>query len=111
MSGSIARLHVGTTQLMRLLSTTLHDRGGATAVVAGLVSTALIGFAGLGSETGLWYYTHRSMQAAADSSALGAAAALQAGDSAGYVAEAKAAVAAYGFIDGAAGVSVTVNKP
>jgi hypothetical protein len=51
------------------------------------------------------------MQAAADAGALGAAAALQAGDATGYVAEAKAAVAANGFTDGAAGVTVTVNKP
>src|SRR5438477_2024881 len=104
MSPMIARVHVGTTQLMRLLSATLHDRGGATAVVAGLVSTALIGFAGLGSETGLWYYTYRSMQAAADSSALGAAAALLAADGTSYAAEAKATAARYGFVDGASHV-------
>ncbi|HZV93863.1 MAG TPA: pilus assembly protein TadG-related protein [Caldimonas sp.] len=89
----------------------VRDTDGATAVVAALISTALIGFVGLGSETGLWYYTHRSMQAAADSSALGAAAALQAGDTAGYPAEARAAAAKYGFVPGAAGVTVAVNRP
>jgi Flp pilus assembly protein TadG len=96
---------------VRGLSRLAQDTSGATAVVAALVSTVLIGFVGLGSETGLWYYAHRSMQAAADAGALGAAAALQAGDATGYVAEAKAAVAANGFTDGAAGVTVTVNKP
>jgi Flp pilus assembly protein TadG len=96
---------------LRRLSRLAQDTSGATAVVAALVSTSLIGFVGLGSETGLWYYTHRSMQAAADAGALGAAAALQAGDATGYVAEAKAAVAKYGFTDGVAGTTVTVNKP
>ena len=52
---------------------------GATAVVAGLVFTGLVGFVGLGAETGVWYFTQRSLQAAADSSALSAATALQAG--------------------------------
>jgi Flp pilus assembly protein TadG len=108
---SKARLGAAMTGELRRLSRLAQDTSGATAVVAALVSTALIGFVGLGSETGLWYYTHRSMQAAADSGALGAAAALQAGDATGYVAEAKAAVAKYGFIDGAAGATVTVNKP
>src|SRR5258708_5875500 len=99
---SKARLGAAMTGELQRLSRLAQDTSGATAVVAALVSTALIGFVGLGSETGLWYYTHRSMQAAADSGALGAAAALQAGDATGYVAEAKAAVAKYGFIDGAA---------
>src|SRR5258708_31890018 len=108
---SEARLGAAMTRETRGLSRLAQDTSGATAVVAALVSTALIGFVGLGSETGVWYYTHRSMQAAADAGALGAAAALQAGDATGYVAEAKAAVAKYGFIDSAAGTTVTVNKP
>jgi len=76
----------------RILSRLADDTSGATAIVAALVSTMLIGFVGLGSETGLWYYTHRSMQAAADSGAVGAAVALQVG-TASYAAEAKAAAA------------------
>lgn len=88
-----------------------RDTSGATAVVTGLVFTGLVGFVGLGTETGLWYYTHRTMQSAADSGALSAAAALQAGSANGYVGEAKAAAASYGFTDGVAGVTVTVHQP
>src|SRR5713226_816833 len=51
------------------------------------------------------------MQAAADSSALGAAAALLAGNATSYVAEAKATAASYGFVDGASHVAVTVDTP
>jgi hypothetical protein len=83
---------------------------GATAIVAGLVFTALVGFIGLGTETGMWYYTHRIMQAAADSSALSASAALEAGSTSGS-AEGKTTAARYGFADGTAGVTVTVNTP
>jgi Flp pilus assembly protein TadG len=84
---------------------------GATAVVAGLVFTGLVGFVGLGTETGMWYYTHRTMQAAADSSALSASAALEAGSTNGFSTEGKATAAQYGFADGTAGVTVTVNHP
>ena len=93
-----------------VLSRLADDTSGATAIVAALVSTVLIGFVGLGSETGLWYYKHRSMQAAADSGAVGAAVAVQAGNP-GYATEAKAAAAKYGFTDAAAGTTVTVNNP
>jgi Flp pilus assembly protein TadG len=93
-----------------VLSRLADDTSGATAIVAALVSTVLIGFVGLGTETGLWYYKHRSMQAAADSGAVGAAVAVQAGNPS-YAAEAKAAAAKYGFTDAAAGTTVTVNKP
>ena len=107
---SEARLGAAVTMEHRILSRLADDTSGATAIVAALVSTVLIGFVGLGSETGLWYYKHRSMQAAADSGAVGAAVALQLGN-AGYAAEAKATAAKYGFTDATAGTTVTVNKP
>ncbi|HZV93288.1 MAG TPA: pilus assembly protein TadG-related protein [Caldimonas sp.] len=97
--------------LRRLLSHLRRDRDGATAVVAALAFTGVIGFAGLGSEVGLWYYKHRTMQAAVDSAALGAAQALYVSSAADYVSEARAAVARYGMVDGQGGVSVAVNKP
>ena len=87
----------------------LGNKDGATATVVGLVFFSLIGFLGLGSEAGMWYYTHRTMQSAADSAAVDAVAALVAGGN--YTAEAKATTAQYGFADGAGGVTVTVNKP
>jgi Flp pilus assembly protein TadG len=84
---------------------------GATAVVVGLVFTGLVGFAGLGTEVGLWYQTHRAMQAAADSAALGAAVALGTGGPKTIVTEAKATLAKYGYVDDIGGVTVTVNNP
>jgi len=94
-----------------LLRRLRRDRRGATAVVAALAFTGVIGFAGLGSEVGLWYFKHRTMQAAADSAALGAAQALYVNPIADYVSEARAAAAQYGLVNGASGVSVTVNSP
>lgn len=106
-----ARRQTSVQSLASISGRLARDTAGATAVVAALVSTALIGFVGLGSETGMWYYTQRSMQAAADSSAIGAAVALQAGNTGGYASDAKGTAAAYGFTDGTAGVTVAVNKP
>jgi hypothetical protein len=89
----------------------LRNKDGATAIVVGLVLTGFVGFLGLGSEAGMWYYTHRNMQSAADSAALSAASALLAGGAANYTTEAKATTAQYGFADGTAKVTVAVNQP
>jgi hypothetical protein len=88
----------------------VQDRSGATAMIVGLSATMLVGFAGLGTEMGLWYFTHRSLQNAVDSAAMSAEAALFYADG-NYVSEAKASAARYGFTDGTNGVTVTVNKP
>src|SRR6516225_4947714 len=88
----------------------LRNKDGATATVVGLVLTGFVGFLGLGSEAGMWYYTHRTMQSAADSGALSAAAVV-AGGTGNYTTEAKATTAQYGFADGTAKVAVAVNKP
>ncbi|HEV2097315.1 MAG TPA: pilus assembly protein TadG-related protein [Stellaceae bacterium] len=50
-----------------------RDRRGATAVFVALTATALIGFTGLGVETGLWYAIKRYNQSAADVAALSGA--------------------------------------
>src|ERR1044071_3927321 len=47
----------------------LRDRSGATAVAVALALTAVLGFAGLGTEAAGWYYTKRNMQSAADAAA------------------------------------------
>jgi Flp pilus assembly protein TadG len=95
-----------------------HDRRGTTAVVVGLTSMIMLGFAGLGTEVGYWYFAHRDLQNAADSAAMSAVAALE--NIAGTpdtlhqtqaTAEAQAAAASYGFVNQQNGVSVTVNIP
>ena len=72
----------------------------------------LLGIVGLGSEVGLWYYTHQHTQSAADSAAITAATAYYVqGNSTGLATQAKGTTAAYGFVAGSKGVTVTVNHP
>jgi hypothetical protein len=92
------------------LRTLLRDESGATAVIVGLSASMLVGFAGLGTEMGLWYFNHRNLQNAVDSAAMSAEAAIYQGGG-NYVAEAKGTAARYGFVDGTNNVSVTVNRP
>src|SRR5467141_609563 len=51
----------------------LHDTRGFTAVFLALTLSVLIGLAGLGVETGLWYAIKRVNQSAADVAALSGA--------------------------------------
>ena len=51
----------------------LRDQRGVSAVMVAISLTVLIGFAGLGVETGLWYAIKRQNQSAADAAAISAA--------------------------------------
>ena len=51
----------------------LRDRRGATAAIVAVTLAALIGFTGLGVETGLWYTIKRYNQSAADVAAISGA--------------------------------------
>ena len=95
-----------------LLYCLVREQSGNYAVITGLTMPVLLGFVGLGTETGLQYYTHQHMQSAADSGAIGAAIAYYIqGNSTGIGTEAEAATAMYGFVAGSNGVAVTVNQP
>src|ERR1700751_4201133 len=50
-----------------------RDERGVSAVMVAISLAVLIGFAGLGVETGLWYAVKRQNQSAADAAALSAA--------------------------------------
>src|SRR5260370_12473042 len=63
---------------LRFIRSVLGDPTGSTAVIIALALSAIVGFAGLGTETTSWYLTKRSMQGAADTAAATAAAALAA---------------------------------
>jgi Flp pilus assembly protein TadG len=92
----------------------LVDPGGATAVILALALTVIIGFAGLGTEVASWYLIKRTMQGAADTAAATAAAELAASSSATsaqMTSAAKSIAAKYGFVDGTASTTVTVNNP
>jgi hypothetical protein len=74
--------------------------------------TALMGFAGLAVDVGLWYNDIRTAQGAVDSAAYSAAIDYAAGDNAaGITATVDAITAQYGLTNGAGGVTVTVNQP
>ena len=51
----------------------LRDRRGASAILLGIALPVLVGFVGLGVETGIWYLEKRELQEAADSAALAGA--------------------------------------
>src|SRR5260370_715664 len=50
-----------------------RDQSGSYVIIVALMMLVLIGLAGLATEGGLWLYTHRLLQDAADSGALSAA--------------------------------------
>jgi hypothetical protein len=78
----------------------------------GVLLPVLIGAAGLGTEVGLWFFRHQSMQGAADSAALSAAVAYYTqGVGTNAAQQAKSVTSTYGFTDGVAGTAVTVDQP
>ncbi len=88
-----------------------RDRRGSYSVMAALMLPVVVGFTGLGTEAGLWFYTHQTMQSAADGAAFSAAVAHSQGNTTGFRNDATAVAARYGFSDGSAGTLVTVNRP
>jgi Flp pilus assembly protein TadG len=86
-----------------------HDRSGNVATLLGLTLPILLGFAGFGTEVGLWYQKHRKMQGATDSAAISAA--IRYSDKPTITAEAQAVAASFGFVAGANGVTIEVNRP
>src|SRR6516165_4277263 len=68
----------------RLLRSTIarvwRDERGVSAIMVAISLTVLVGFAGLGVETGLWYAIKRQNQSAADAAAISAAYEVMAGN-------------------------------
>lgn len=95
---------------MRLkLGTYLHsfyrNQLGGILVISALMLPVLVGAIGLGTDVGVWFFTHQKMQGAADTAAVSAAIASD------PTTEAKAVAASYGFIADSRGVAITVNVP
>ena len=107
--------------LKRPLPTIRHlirDGRGAVAIMLAIALSAIIGFAGLGSEVAAWYFTTRSMQNAASSAAASAAAELAAATVGGssitndQLQHTGRAVSAMSrFTNGLSSTTVTVNHP
>ena len=97
--------------LLRPLRAFLRDTSGNYAIIGALLSPVLIGATGLATEGGLWYHTHQTLQGAADSAALSAAARYGLNVNANLPVQANAVVATYGYVNGTNGTVVTVNRP
>jgi len=102
-----------------------RDRSGSYLIIVGLAAPVMVGLVGLGSEYGLWMYTHQGAQSAADAAAFSAAQAYSVNGAGGVVGnlgggggpgttvttEANAIAKSFGFTDGQNGVTVTVHRP
>jgi hypothetical protein len=95
----------------RRRATSALGRRGSVALTVAIVMAVLIGMAALGVEITYVLLRHRQMQAAADSGAIAAAAALGAGNAAGMAAEAGGVIAQAGFVPGTDGVTVAIHNP
>src|ERR1700676_5161129 len=71
-----------------------RDKTGSYLIISALMMPVLIGFVGLGTDYGLWVYTHQSAQSAADSAAVSTA---TDGNEANLTVQAGAVTASYGF--------------
>lgn len=87
-----------------------RSRRGSVAIIMAITLPVAIGMLALGSEIAFLLYKQRQMQSAADAAALGGATAVQAGHPAPAV-EARGTTGFLGFVNGADGVTVAVNKP
>jgi hypothetical protein len=90
-----------------------RDEAGATAIVAALALTLLVGFVGLGTEVGMWYAERRAMQNASDAAAMGAAYEIYKNgkDAEGIDDAGQADSTRNGFTNGSDNVTVAVNHP
>jgi hypothetical protein len=88
-----------------------RDTSGGYAVIFALAAPGLIGLAGLGSEGGLWLYTHQKLQGAADSAAMSGASLHGLDSTRSLDNQVKGVAATYGFDTATAGTSVTVHTP
>lgn len=82
------------------------DERGAVSVMMGILLVPLLGFLALGFEVSNWYSLTRSMQNAADASALAAAV----NNGPNFDVEARAVAARYGFVSGTNNVTVGVSN-
>jgi Flp pilus assembly protein TadG len=89
----------------------LGDEAGNYLTMTSVLMPVLIGFAGVGTDIGLWLYSHQTMQSAADSGAVSAATAYAVSNANNLTTQASAVTSYYGFANGVNGATVTVNRP
>jgi uncharacterized membrane protein len=86
------------------------DANGTTAIAFAVVLLAMVGFAGIGVETGYWYFKHRELQTAADLASYAGATVLRGGKSEAEVEAAALKEAELHGFDPAKG-TIVVNTP
>src|SRR5262245_53212933 len=74
-----------------------NDESGSYLIIGALTMPVLVGFLGLGTDVGLWYFTHQKMQRAADSAAVSVASAYATTGASNQTVQAAAVASAYGF--------------
>jgi Flp pilus assembly protein TadG len=78
----------------------LCDWSGAPALVTGLATTEIIGFAGFGIDVENWVATQHNMQGTADQADYSAAVTYGTGGGTSPTTQAKSVAASFGFVDG-----------
>ena len=101
--------HYAGRKLWQLAARFVAEDSGAYALITALALPVLVGAAAFGTEEGLLFYKHHTMQHAADSGAATAAAAYTAG-STNVTTHVDAVAASYGFVTGT-NSTVTVHQP
>jgi Flp pilus assembly protein TadG len=88
-----------------------HDESGNYLVISAVMMPMLLGFVGFGTEYGLWVSQQQQMQAATDAAAFSAATLLTNAPGGDATTEANGVASSFGFVNGANGVTVSVNQP
>lgn len=96
--------------ISRLVRRFLKSRGGNVAIIAALTAPVLVGFAGLGADTGYWYFRQRELQSAVDIAAYNGAMSLQTGGTQSAVQSASTSGASTNGWRSGQG-AITVNTP
>ena len=86
------------------------DSSGTIVIVAAILLPVAIGGMGMGAEAGLWYYTQRQLQHAADTAAHGAGIRKRQGDTQAEIEAVALALAIEGGFDAGRG-TITVENP
>jgi Flp pilus assembly protein TadG len=88
-----------------------NNRRGTTAIITALCGPVVVGFLALAVDVGSWQVARLSLQGAADAAAYSAVVAYNNSVNNSVVRQAKGITAAYGYVDGQNGVTVSVNQP
>ncbi len=97
-------------RMHRTLRRIAREAGGNVAITAAIALPVLVGFAGLGVETGYWYFEERRLQSAADLAAFAGAVAARAEEPQVTIVESAETEAVVHGFDPAAG-TMAVNWP